>query len=716
MLRVKPKIKLKPKEAVKKAVETKHVNLREIIDWSHQFQMIYSGVENDVYFDLLYGMGIRDFLMSHYYITKKRISLHKRFEGKEATRLFIDSGAYTYMSDIEFKDVTVPEWEKKLVGYLEWAKRNKEYLFAIANFDFELIVGATVVAEWNKKYFEPFMLETGIPVCFVHHGASSYHPWEYYCKRYPYVGFSSVSDGESLDLDEYHSRLKTAEKYDAVVHGFGMTKTSLLTELPFYTSDSTTWLVGLQYGEINYWTGNKMTRLKKEKWKGEYLDTVVNKYALNRTKLLEEDTSELIKANIHAFMDAQEYINQRLISRMYWLKARAVKRDLNNLPEDFFPPALWVDSAPSNRAGYKEYAAKMNINPEYEGAEDLVCDVTAFLNWENPEYSGMKEYYLRDENVSIIEVNHEVYINRIVGSQEEKIQDLIAFFGSCVSGESDKLLHLGTNFDRVVKERDSYIEDDEDELVDISKEEVLSRMKQFMPTTKMLTDGETEEKGAPEIDELDEEIYAKAEIIPTFDENGKFLKGQVAVRKPKKMYSDKYPKVACDTCRAAAKCPEFKAGHVCAYNKMFQRYDTRDMVDIIQAMQGMVGHNLARMQKSMLIETITGETSVEVTNYINQNMSLLDGLRRMYETGSDEVLSQTRIYRSDGTSEETTKITNPKDGGILAKIFGNLSKDDRKPAEFKEEELITVESTVNTPETEEKPAKESRYSTTEEYD
>ena len=671
-------MKLKVKKSIKAGNNTVEVkktydNLREIMDWSHQFQMIYSGVENESYFDLLYSMGIRDFLMSYHYITKKGINLNTRLKNREDVRLFIDSGAHTYQNDIEYENVTEKEWEEHLKKYLGWVRKNKEHIFAIASFDFENLVTPQIVGEWNQKYFEPFMLETGIPVCFVWH-QNSFHKWEYYCQRYPYVGFSSVNtEGVPINLEEYAEKIRVAEKFDSLVHGFGMTRTAMLTELPFYTSDSTTWLVGLQYGEINYWTGSKMTRLKKDKWKGEYLDVLCNTYGLNKTKLLEEETSELIRANIFAFISAQEYVNSRLKSRMYWLKARTNKQDLSNLPADFFPSPDWFAEADSNRPGYKEYATKMNINPEYEEAETLVCDATVFLNWKNSKYRNLKEFYIKEENKSVIDTLHETYVNRIVPAQEDKINDLIAFFKACVSGENDKLLHLGTNFDRLVKERDSYIEEDYTELVDISEDEVRAKIKLFLPKPEDMS-----EEGAPEVEALNEEVYRKADIIPVFDERGKFIKGQVAVRKPKKMYSDKYPKFACDTCRAAAKCPEFKQGYVCSFNKMFSRYDTRDMVDIIQAMQGMVGHNLARMQKSMLIETITGENSPEVTAYINQNMSLLEGLRRMYETGSEEVLSQTKIFRADGSREETTKLTNPKEGGILAKIFGNMGKEEPK--------------------------------------
>ena len=343
-------------------VSTTPTSLRDIMDFSQLFRIIYSGVENESYYDILYNMGIRNFLMSYHYIQNKHISM-SRF--KEAdVRLMIDSGAHTYQNDPKYADVSVEEWENHLQKYLKWAENHKDAIFAIASFDFENIVDPAIVDMWNKKYFEPFMLKTGIPVCFVWH-QNSYQTWEYYCKRYPYVGFSSVNtEGVAIDLSEYREKLKVAENNDCLVHGFGMTRTNMLTELPFYTVDSTTWLVGLQYGEINYWTSsNKMSRLKKDKWKGAYLDDICSRYSLSKELLLAEDVTELIKANVGAFIDAEKFIHERLKSLMYWLKARAVKVDVDNLPDDFFPSIRWFQSSPDPDS-MKEYARSMNINPE----------------------------------------------------------------------------------------------------------------------------------------------------------------------------------------------------------------------------------------------------------------------------------------------------------------------------------------------------------------
>ena len=188
-----------------------------------------------------------------------------------------------------------------------------------------------------------------------------------------------------------------------------------------------------------------------------------------------------------------------------------------------------------------------------------------------------------------------------------------------------------------------------------------------------------EGESAPEIEELDDEIFEEHGIVPVRDENGRFLKGQKAVKKPKKLYSNKYPKMACDQCFNAQKCPEYKAGYVCAYNKMFERYDTRDMGDVIQAMQGIADYSLIRLQRAMINETMNGGIpDPAVSQMMNQAMALMAQMQRMYETGSQEVIRQTKVVRSDGSQEMTTQVSNPQAGGILERIFGDMGANNKQ--------------------------------------
>ena len=91
----------------------------------------------------------------------------------------------------------------------------------------------------------------------------------------------------------------------------------------------------------------------------------------------------------------------------------------------------------------------------------------------------------------------------------------------------------------------------------------------------------------------------------------------------------------------------------------------------------------------MLTETMNGGLpDPNVTGMMNQTMSYLAQLQRMYECGSQEVIRQTKIMRADGTQEMTTQVSNPQAGGILAKIFGDMGSDTPKEDDGKE---VTVE-------------------------
>lgn len=652
----------------------KFTDLRQVMDYTRPLSIFFSGVEYESYLDILYDLGVRNFLMSYEYLKGKG---HAQLKKYPDMHLFIDSGAYTYMHNPEFESYTVEQWEEQIEKYLAWAKKHKDSIFAIADLDLQYLVGNEKVYEWRKKYFEPFMLETGIPVCFIYHEEGD-EQWEYMCKRYPYVGFSLDVDGDAGST--LREKFRIAEKYNTLIQGMASTRTSMLTEYPFYTVDSTTWNVGLKYGEISVWNETKMSRIKKTEFETKAFP-IISRYdkKFDFDLIREEDKTEMIRVNAYAFVQAEKFIHERLRSKMYWFKARAQKVDLNNVSADFFPSPEWLDG---NKSDASEYAKKMNINPELPDVANMVHDATVFLNWDNPDYQGHVNWYLLPEQEEFIDQLHDLYVNRIVPNREVKIEDLRKFFAECVSGENDKLLQLGTNFDRIVKEREDYIDDTEEELVDLTEEELKVKLYGLLPAPSDAT-GE----GAPEVTALDEEIYRERGIIPTFDEKGRFVKGQQAVRKPKKVYSKKYPKFACDTCYAAQKCPEFKAGYVCAYQKMFNRFDTRDMADIIQSLQGMVEHNMTRMQRAMVMEVLNGTIDPQVTAFIDQNMRLMTMLKQMYETGSSEVLRQTRIVRADGTQEETTQITNPQSGGILEKLFGNMTNNNSK------EEVIEVEAT-----------------------
>lgn len=649
--------------------------LGDVIDKTRNFSMLYSGVEDDKNFNILYDLGIRNFLMSYHYVQTKNLDVN--MYNDRGIKFLIDSGAFTYMSNPKYTDYTIEQWEAHIERYLQWARDHKSIIFAIASLDIELLVGGDKVQEWNEKYFEPFMLETGIPVCFVWHHEATKLSWEQYCQRYPYVGVSwgtdSYQDGTG-GLKTGQRMLKVAEKYGAVVHGMAMTRTSLLTKLPFYTVDSTTWMVGVQYGEVNWWRGTKMSRLKKDKWKGEMLDEICNTLGRDRELLLAEDPAEMIRVNVQAFQKAEEYIQSRAKSKLYWLKPQATEQSIEDIE---YPPVFWLDNPDEE---WKDYAKKFNINTEIEDpqiAMDLVIDITCIMNWDNPEYEDfITEVYTPE----LVKSLHDMWVNKVVSGDEARIEDLQKFFTECIEGRNDRLLTLGTNFDRVAKEREHYIEEETEEIVDLTPQQFAKEVGNCLPPGSV----------APEIDELDEEIFSDNGLIAVRDEKGRFLKGQKKVKKPKNIYSEKYPKLVCNTCYASQNCPEFKEGYVCAFNKMFKRFDCRNTNDILEAMQGMVNMNMERMQRVAIFEMLDGGMpDGNLTAMIDQNMRLMMNMKQVMQ--QQEVIRQTRVVTADGTTTETTQV-NSTQPGILERMFmSNLGKNKVTNEEDDINNIIDVE-------------------------
>lgn len=115
------------------------------------------------------------------------------------------------------------------------------------------------------------------------------------------------------------------------------------------------------------------------------------------------------------------------------------------------------------------------------------------------------------------------------------------------------------------------------------------------------------------------------------------------------------------------------------------------MSDIIQAMQGIVDYNMARMQKSMIFETLNGTIDPQTSQLMETNIRYMQMLKQMYETGSPEVLRQTKVLRADGTEETTTSITNPQNGGIMEKLLGSIMS--AKPKEdTPDDDVVEVEA------------------------
>lgn len=625
--------------------------------------IVISGVEGKTYWDIVVNKAKMGFvLMSYHYLqSKKGDFLKERIEENPHVKVFIDSGAHTFLTNEKYLDMPNEFWEDYLEKYTAWLIKNKDYIFACANLDLEAIVGNELVDEWNDKYFKK-VEEAGIQVCYIWHSPRGEIGWEEMCKKHSYIGLSIQNDTDTT-LQKLMKKIKVAQKYNTRVHGMALTKTDILVRIPFFSADSTTWLVGQQYGELNWFDGRRMRRLSKKEWQRNY-----------KTKLLKEpfnadwdrlmngmggkgDTYELLRLNLVAYKLVEEHIRKRNFSKMYWMKGEennslvpmshksTTELNLN------LPPYEWYVDEEEKYPDLDKYLNSVGISPnDFSREESVNILFFYFLLLQDTEN------HIDEFEDDILTSYASQLSNSVISSRDEAIQFLTTYYRENALGIRNDF--KGENSVLAPKEREIYVEEDEFATIDLSSSDIEHGLGIDVNKDDM-----------PEITLLDEELR-KQDIMPVRDSKGRFIKGQKKVRKPKNIYSDKMPVLNCNTCYKAGDCEMYKPGYVCAYKKMFKRFNTRNMDDIIDAMTSMANYNLERMSRAMMFETMDGGmVTAEVTGLIDQNMRILNQIKDLQN--SRAVVSQRKVIREDGTEETVTHLNvNPQEGGILSKIFG----------------------------------------------
>lgn len=678
-------------------------------------QYFMSGVEGSTHFNIAKSAGARYMLMSYWHLRKKgsKKMMEERF-GDGQIKLLIDSGAHTFMENRD-EYVNKPDefWEKYIQEYLEWAEKNKKYIMAIVELDLDLLFGVEKVQEWRNKYFEPFERRTGIPVCYVWRSNQPEKLWIEMCKRYRYVGFSGQNDEASVY--QMKRLLRIAKKYGAVVHGFAMSKPSILPQLPFFSFDSISWKSGEMYGVTYIWDGRKfhtITKDKKEQARRRFKQKLLA-LGCNWDLYIKDDNNEVTRMNAIAWLEVTKYIQRRLKPKMYWLDKEALKRgeipigkieppkkieskkevddeDGEDMPDEAeeasveliqqdladveFPEPRWFKGAMRD---LDEWCRKLNISPDYGGENEqlrveALFDATILCTIARNEDTYIEvaaERYTHDRLRRLCIR----YLGTEIRDDEIALEELTNFFVEVVTGKNDFFYTNDGNIDEAPpepREREDYLVEEDT----------------FNPVEKAVA------------------LLEEAGIPKARDHLGRFLPGQTAVRKPKKIYSDLYPKLACDTCYAAESCPKFRPGYLCAYNKLFERFNVRDPNDLLDMLYSAVELNGKRLQRAAIFEVLqSGAIDPTVTGLIQMQTNLVKQLLEI-----QRALNAPQASLTDPDVEVTIKARNGGRGtGILSQIFGmpgssSDEKDEEEEsidAEFnvKEDEETTTETVTSQP-------------------
>lgn len=469
-----------------------------------------------------------------------------------------------------------------------------------------------------------------------------------------------------------------------------MTKPSILPQLPFFSVDSISWKMGEMYGVTYIWDGKKfhtITKDKKERARRRFKQKLIAQ-GCNWDLYIKDDNNEVTRMNAIAWVQVMNWVRDRLKTKMYWLDSKydptvtkketkkIIKRNADeDVPDDTesedmeadliqqklheveFPTVRWFKGAMRD---LDEWCRKLNINPELDReVKELalhcmttLCTIargeTEFLDVARDSYSDKK--VLRDLTF--------LFLEKEIDDEAVALEELTDFFIEVVEGKNDYF--YTKDFEEMEgdappepMERDDYVTEDDDEF-DVQENAMIA----------------LDDMGLPQLR----------------DSKGRFLPGHT-VRKPKNIYSAKYPKLACDTCYVAQSCPKFRPGYICAYSKLFERFNLRDPADLINQLISMAELNGQRIQRVAIFEMLEGGAiDPNLSALMQMQVGLLREVREIHEALMAPKV--TSLHNPD--TEITIKTRNPQSGSILERLFSPTYGKSEKP----EEDIVDAEFEV----------------------
>lgn len=157
-----------------------------------------------------------------------------------AVDLFLDSGAFSAFT----QGVTVDIDE-----YIAFVKKHQKFLTVYANLD---VIGDAVATMKNQKYMEAKGL---MPLPAFHFG-EDFKYLEYYIDNYEYVALGMAGNKNSGVLSAWLDKCfnmicdQPSHLPRVKVHGYAMTSVWLMIRYPWYSVDSTSWVVQSRLGDI----------------------------------------------------------------------------------------------------------------------------------------------------------------------------------------------------------------------------------------------------------------------------------------------------------------------------------------------------------------------------------------------------------------------------------------------------------------------------------
>lgn len=248
-------------------------------------------------------------LWTYFWLTKDNGKMMTKETKK--VELFLDSGAFSAMT----QGVTIDIQE-----YIQFIKENEDVIEVYANLD---VIGSAELTYKNQRIMEQAGLK---PLPVFHYGEDVKWLKKYLAQGYEYIALGGMVKTPHLIYwldDLWHNYLTDAKGMPIIkVHGFGLTGLSLMMRYPWYSVDSTSWVVTGRLGSIyvpryragqwiydeNSWKISVSNKSPDATEAGKHIDTMTPMERKLVLQYLEEKGYKLGKSSFR--MESQDYVLQ----------------------------------------------------------------------------------------------------------------------------------------------------------------------------------------------------------------------------------------------------------------------------------------------------------------------------------------------------------------------------------------------------------------------
>jgi hypothetical protein len=220
-------------------------------------KIVFAGAESKTLRDGLYRIGVRNILVSYFYL-RGWLRKHSFEEIQEDFGRFeftmLDSGGFTFLTALH-------KGEELGLDLLQYTKEYYSELERIGS-AFSRCAEVDVPSEIGLDFGESEKLrlrDLGVPIFPVMQGL----PVEHYERLGWFDNFPFIAMGSGVLKDSKYSGwlnevFRIGREKGVLFHGFGATKSEVLTTLPFYSVDSTTWLDGAKFGTSMFFESGRI--------------------------------------------------------------------------------------------------------------------------------------------------------------------------------------------------------------------------------------------------------------------------------------------------------------------------------------------------------------------------------------------------------------------------------------------------------------------------